>query len=51
MRIAPKTFSKGPTMSPIATQTIKSNRITPRWFALPVVREIPAPPAQVGSAW
>ena len=38
-------------MSPIATQTIKSNRTAPRWFALPVVREIPAPPAQVGSAW
>lgn len=38
-------------MSTTATQTAKSSRITPRWFALPVVREIPAPPAQVGSAW
>jgi hypothetical protein len=37
-------------MSTTATQT-KSNRISPRWFALPVVREIPAPPAQVGSGW
>ena len=38
-------------MSPIATPDHQSNRTAPRWFALPVVREIPAPPAQVGSAW
>jgi hypothetical protein len=43
-------------MFPVTSQTsaptdLRSNRITPRWFVLPVVREVPAPPAQVGSGW
>jgi hypothetical protein len=33
------------------SSTARINRPTPRWFTLPVVREIPAPPAQAGSGW
>jgi hypothetical protein len=29
----------------------RPNRPAPRWYTLPVVREIPAPPVQAGSAW
>jgi hypothetical protein len=29
----------------------RNDRVTPRWYVLPVVREVPTPPAQVGSAW
>ena len=42
-------------MSPViqtsAPTTLRTDRATPRWFVTPVVRELPAPPAQVGSAW
>jgi len=41
-------------MSPLSAPTPnqpRTDRIVPRWFALPVVREIPTPPAQVGSGW
>jgi hypothetical protein len=33
-----------------ATQP-RPNRVAPRWFALPVVRETPLPQATAGSAW
>ena len=33
-----------------ATQP-RPNRIPPRWYSLPVVREVPLPPSQPGSAW
>jgi hypothetical protein len=29
----------------------RPNRPAPRWYTLPVVREIPPPPAQPGSGW
>jgi hypothetical protein len=40
-----------PVIHASAHTDLRSNRTTPRWFVLPVVREVPAPPAQVGSAW
>ena len=35
----------------VPPSSLRSDRLTPRWYVLPVVREVPAPPAQVGSAW
>jgi hypothetical protein len=29
----------------------RPNRRPPRWYTLPVVREIPLPPAPAGTAW
>jgi hypothetical protein len=29
----------------------RPNRVAPRWFALPVVRETPLPQSPAGSAW
>jgi hypothetical protein len=38
------------TPAPTATQP-RPNRVAPRWFAIPVVRETPLPQAPAGSAW
>ena len=29
----------------------RPNRVAPRWFSLPVVRETPLPQAPAGAAW
>jgi hypothetical protein len=39
-----------PTTAPNPTQP-RPNRVPPRGFALPVVRETPLPHVQSGSAW
>jgi hypothetical protein len=39
-----------PFPAPTATQP-RPNRITPRGFAMPVVRETQLPSAQAGTAW
>jgi hypothetical protein len=39
-----------PATTPTPTQP-RPNRVPPRWFSLPVVRETPLPHAQAGSAW
>jgi len=52
VRIAPRTTERADPM--YATQTAtqpRPNRITPRWFSLPVVREVPLPQTQPGSSW
>jgi hypothetical protein len=38
------------TPAPTVTQP-RPNRIAPRWFAIPVVRETPLPQTAAGSAW
>ena len=35
---------------PTATKP-RPNRVAPRWFAIPVVRETPLPQTPAGSAW
>jgi hypothetical protein len=35
----------------IMSSTRPTNRPVPRWYTLPVVREIPAPPVQLGAGW
>jgi hypothetical protein len=39
------------TPAPTATTQPRPNRIAPRWFTIPVVRETPLPQATAGSAW
>jgi hypothetical protein len=39
-----------PAVTPNPTQP-RPNRVAPRLFALPVVRETPLPQSQAGSAW
>jgi hypothetical protein len=40
-----------PTTSPHTVPRPRPNRPAPRWYTLPVVREIPAPPVECGTAW
>jgi hypothetical protein len=39
-----------PTTAPLPTKP-RPNRVAPRWYAQPVVRETPLPVVPVGPAW